>query len=224
MAFHQHPHHLIAWAPGATVIMRTETHNWLIPPTHGLWVPAATAHAVDVVHSGHTYSIAVDARRSSRWTEPTGLLITPLVRELIAYLDTHTDSDATRTRIETVLLDVLEAAPSCCLPVPLPTDPRIRAIADALLTNPADQRDLAAWGHEVSAGVRTLTRLFSNETGMTFARWRTHVRVGAALPHLARGASIGATARAVGYRKPGAFSDAFQRVTGQAPSRYSAQS
>ncbi|WP_238589326.1 helix-turn-helix domain-containing protein [Pseudonocardia sp. HH130629-09] len=60
--------------------------------------------------------------------------------------------------------------------------------------------------------------MFRAETGMTFAQWRTHARVRAALVLLARGTSVGATARAVGYRKPGAFAEAFRRVTGRAPS------
>ncbi|MBF6330310.1 helix-turn-helix domain-containing protein [Nocardia transvalensis] len=220
LAYHHHPHHLIVWETGATVTVRTDGRDWLVPPTHGLWIPAATPHAVDVLHPGGSCVVAVDARCPISWTEPTGVLITPLIRELITYLHTHPAPHRTRTRVESVLLDLLEPTPSTSLHVPLPADPRLRTIADALIADPADQRDLAAWGHEVGAGVRTLTRLFSAETGMTFGRWRTHVRIRAALTLLARGTSIGATARAVGYGKPGAFSDAFHRVTGRAPSIY----
>ncbi|GAA0354076.1 helix-turn-helix transcriptional regulator [Streptomyces blastmyceticus] len=221
LAYHHHPHHLIAWATSATVTVRTGARDWLVPPTHALWLPAGTPHAVDVLRPGDSCTVAVDATRCPiTWAESVGIAITPLVRELIVYLDRDPRPDPRRTRVESVLLDLLEPTAGTTLHVPLPTDPRIRTIADSLIANPADQRDLAAWGHEVGAGVRTLTRLFSNETGMTFARWRTHVRMRAALTHLAHGTSIGATARAVGYRKPGAFSDAFFRVTGQSPSRW----
>jgi AraC-like DNA-binding protein len=57
--------------------------------------------------------------------------------------------------------------------VPLPTDDRLRAIADALLADPPDQRDLAVWAHAANSSVRTVTRLFADETGMTRnpARW-----------------------------------------------------
>ncbi|WP_438453420.1 helix-turn-helix transcriptional regulator, partial [Streptomyces asiaticus] len=70
------------------------------------------------------------------------------------------------------------------------------------------------------SGVRTLSRLFLAETGLTFSQWRTRVRVRAAVGHLATGASVKTTARAVGYRKPSAFIAAFQRVTGQTPGTY----
>ncbi|KAA8884342.1 helix-turn-helix transcriptional regulator [Nocardia colli] len=220
LAYHEHPHHLTVWATSATVTVRTDSRDWLVPPTHGLWIPATTPHAVDVLHAGDACTVAIDACCPIAWDEPTGVLISPLIRELITYLHSHPDPHHTRTHIETVLLDLIEPTTSTSVHVPLPTDPRLRTIADLLIAHPADQRDLAAWGHEVGAGVRTLTRLFAGETGMTFARWRTQVRIRAALTHLARGSSVGATARAVGYRKPGAFSDAFHRVTGQSPSIY----
>jgi AraC-like DNA-binding protein len=72
----------------------------------------------------------------------------------------------------------------------------------------------------VHAGVRTLSRLFAAETGLSFAQWRTRIRIRAAIEHLAEGASVNATARAVGYRKPDAFIAAFRRATGQTPGTY----
>ncbi|MFE3229019.1 helix-turn-helix domain-containing protein [Nocardia sp. NPDC059228] len=67
--------------------------------------------------------------------------------------------------------------------------------------------------------VRTPSRLFTAETGMTFAQSRIHLRMRAALGHLARGASIGATARAVATTSP-ALAAAVHRATGQHPSTY----
>ncbi|MFB9698771.1 helix-turn-helix domain-containing protein [Amorphoplanes digitatis] len=104
--------------------------------------------------------------------------------------------------------------------VTMPTDPRIRVIAERLITDPADSRELSAWADYTHAGLRTLTRLFQNETGLSFARWRTQVRVRAAISMLAAGATVDSVARRVGYRKTGAFIAAFRRVTGQTPGTY----
>lgn len=213
---HTHPDHLIAWSDTATVSVRTGTRDWLVPPTHALWIPARLPHTTEVSRPGRGYAVVIDPGRSPvAWTDPTGILVTPLIRELIIHLDRHPD----RTAV-TLLLSLLEPVPSTTFPVPLPADDRIRAIADALIADPADQRDLTAWAHAANTSVRTVTRLFADETGMTFARWRTHVRIRAALALLARGTSVGATARAVGYRKPGAFAESFHRVTGQHPGAY----
>jgi AraC-like DNA-binding protein len=218
---HQHREHMLAWAGTATIVLRTGARDWLVPPTHGLWLPARTSHAVEVLRPGHAHIVMLDvADCPISWAEPTGALITPLIRELILHLERHPQRDHAREYAEALLLALLEPVPSATFQVPLPEDSRIRQIADALIADPADSRDLAAWAREVNAGVRTITRLFADQTGMTFAQWRTHVRIRAALTHLARGASVGATARAVGYRKPAAFSETFHRITGQHPGIY----
>ncbi len=216
---HQHAEHLISWSSSVTVSLRTGGRDWLVPPTHALWIPAGCPHSVEVFRPGRGYAVLLRPDRCPiTWAEPVGVLITPLIRELIV----HLDGGAGRARpdAESLLLALLEPVPSTAFQVPMPADDRIRAIAEALVADPADRRDLAAWAHATSTGVGTNTRLFVRETGMTFAQWRTLVRMRAALPHLAGGTCVGATARAVGYRKPGAFADAFRRVTGQHPSIY----
>ncbi|WP_169775372.1 helix-turn-helix domain-containing protein [Streptomonospora alba] len=219
---HQHPcHHMIIWSATATITMRTGHRDWLVPPTHGLWIPAGTSHAAEVIRPGHSYGILLSVDRCpSIGTETTGVLITPLIRELIIHIDQDPAPAPTRAYAEALLLALLEPVPSKRFHVPLPDDPRIRTIAEALVAHPADGRDLATWADNMNTSVRTITRLFTRETGMTFAQWRARVRIRAALTHLARGRSVGATARAVGYRKPGAFSEAFRRHTGQHPAIY----
>jgi len=219
---HVHEFHLLSWSDTITTAHRTADRDWLVPPTHALWMPAGVPHALAVVRDGLGYGVAVEASPDrpavAPWSEPTGVLVTPLVRELIVHLDRHPGQ--ARAQAEALLVDLLEPVPSTTFQLPVPTDPRARDIADALMADPADDRDLAAWAHHAATSVRTVARLFQAETGMTFAQWRTHARVRAALTHLAEGVSVGATARAVGYRKPGAFAEAFRRVTGQSPSAY----
>jgi AraC-like DNA-binding protein len=96
----------------------------------------------------------------------------------------------------------------------------VRAIAEQLLADPADPRELTDWADHVHASVRTLTRLFPAETGLSFAAWRTQVRIRAAIQLLADGTAVNATARAVGYTRPSAFISAFRRITGQTPGTY----
>jgi AraC-like DNA-binding protein len=65
-----------------------------------------------------------------------------------------------------------------------------------------------------------MTRLFVHDTGMSFDRWRIHVRLRAALPLLAEGQPVSRVARLVGYATPSAFLAAFRRTVGTSPSRY----
>jgi transcriptional regulator GlxA family with amidase domain len=60
---------------------------------------------------------------------------------------------------------------------------------------------LADLGHRVGAGERTLSRLFHEETGMSFPQWRTQLRIHRALLMLADGDSVLATATACGWER-----------------------
>lgn len=222
LATHSHPEALLAWSDSATVTISDGTRDWIVPPGHALWIPADTPHAIEVVRSGTGRALAFDPRDCPvAWAEPTALFITPLVRELIRHLAQLDGPVAqARRRAEAVLFDLMEPAPATTIRVPMPADDRLRAIAEGLLADPADGRDLARWAYDVGAGVRTVSRLFVAETGMTFGRWRTHARVRAAVTLLADGLPVGTVARRVGFTKPAAFAEAFRRVTGRLPSDF----
>lgn len=67
---------------------------------------------------------------------------------------------------------------------------------------------------------RSFTRCFRDETGMSLAAWRQHVRLLEALARLGCGQPITTIALDVGYESPSAFTAAFQRAFGVPPSRY----
>ena len=77
----------------------------------------------------------------------------------------------------------------------------------------------AAWAREVGAGGRTLSRLFAAETGVSFGRWRTRLRVRAALELPATGEPVAVVGRQVGYGTTSAFIAAFRREVGVIPAQ-----
>ncbi|KQY37527.1 MULTISPECIES: helix-turn-helix transcriptional regulator [Nocardia] len=96
-------------------------------------------------------------------------------------------------------------------------------VAEALLDNPADDRTLADWGPHAAASSRTLARAFRAETGMTFAQWRTQIRLAASLTPLADGVPVTRIAARVGYRSASAYVAAFRRAVGTSPGQYFAR-
>jgi AraC-like DNA-binding protein len=57
------------------------------------------------------------------------------------------------------------------------------------------------------------------ETGMSFGRWREHLRIVAAVDRLTHGRSITQTALELGYQSPSAFTTMFTRLLGLPPGR-----
>lgn len=89
----------------------------------------------------------------------------------------------------------------------------------ALLAQPALDWSIEAWGREVGASGRTLARLFTEQTGLGFSRWRTQARLFEARRRLAEGRSVTEVAHALGYASDSAFIAMYRRVCGQSPGR-----
>lgn len=77
------------------------SRDWLIPPGYGLWVPGGLEHGGTVLHEGELSILHLDAERCPiTWTEPTGVAIGPLLRELITHLTWITPDDPSRSLSE----------------------------------------------------------------------------------------------------------------------------
>lgn len=106
------------------------------------------------------------------------------------------------------------------LGLPLPIDRRARNVADELLRHPSmdlSQEQLARqWG--VSA--RTLSRLFINQTGLTFSQWRQQSKVVTSLALIQQGLSINEVASLSGYNNVSAYIEAFRQRFGETPGKF----
>jgi AraC-like DNA-binding protein len=217
--WHTHDDHQLAWAASGVLTVRTQHKAWVLPPTRALWIPAGVPH--------ETLSARATATMRSlyvrpelwpvTWTEPTAVTASPLLAELIGYLGLPGLRARPRVRAEAVLLDLLEPVAMTTIEVRMPDGNRAREVAEMLAADPSDDRTLAEWGHHVGASERTLAREFLAGTGMSFGRWRTALRLQAALPALAAGEPIARIARQVGYESGSAFVAAFRRETGGTP-------
>ncbi|MEU9606469.1 helix-turn-helix transcriptional regulator [Streptomyces sp. NPDC048057] len=225
---HTHTVHQLAWASRGTLTVHARGRTWVLPTTRALWIPAEVPH--EVVSASHTTMTSLYLNAAppvpGPWTAPQPVEVTPLIAELIHYVNGAPTDGSRRADADSLahgralLLGLLEPVPVTTLDTPLPTDPRAAEVARALLDDPASARTLAAWGRCVGASGRTLARLFLAETGMPFGRWRTLARLNASLPALAAGEPLHRVASAVGYETVSAFVAAFRRETGVTPGRY----
>jgi AraC-like DNA-binding protein/quercetin dioxygenase-like cupin family protein len=220
-AWHSHDRHQLAWAADGVLTVIAETHTWVLPPTRALWIPAGVVHETLAAEKATMRTLYLKPELCPiTWPAPQPLAATRLLAELITYLSDVPLAPAERSRAESLLLDLLRPVATTTIEVTMPTDERALDVARGLLADPADGRSLAEWGRTVGASARTLTRAFVGETGIPFRRWRTAVRLRAALPHLASGEPISAVADSVGYQTPSAFVAAFRRETGLTPGAY----
>jgi AraC-like DNA-binding protein len=222
--WHTHEDHQLAWASSGVLTVLTADATWVLPPTRALWIPAGLPHQAEAAGQATMRSLYVrpDVRvpALAGRTRPAVVAASPLLAELIGYLGTSGLDPGPRAHGEALLADLLTPIPVTTISVRSPAEGPARSVAEGLRRDLADKRTLAEWGHQVGASERTLARAFVAGTGMSFGRWRTLLRMQAALPMLAAGEVAGRVAIRVGYETPSAFTAAFRREFGVTPAAY----
>ncbi|MYW04957.1 helix-turn-helix transcriptional regulator [Streptomyces sp. SID3343] len=220
----EHTHargHLVYPATGVLSLV-TSVGAWIAPSNRVVWIPAGFEHRhrahgrtdMRIVFLAPSLAVLLPAH-------PAVLVMTPLAREATLTLTgSERRSASARSRLRRVIIDDVTTAPEQPLHLPEPHDDRLRAVVALVKEEMSSPLTLGRLGHRVGAGERTLSRLFRQETGMSFPQWRTQLRVHHALLLLAGEVSVINTATACGWANPSAFIDAFTTLVGQTPGQY----
>jgi AraC-like DNA-binding protein len=140
---------------------------------------------------------------------------------ILALFDDRDNPDRTELLVRLAVLELHHAEDSTTF-IPLPHDPRCRRAAEIVLGDPTAAHEIETLAREVGTSARTLSRLFSSETQLSFKSWCQRARIAAAIERLAMEAdvSVKQLASDLGYASVPAFSHAFRQVTGKTPTEF----
>ncbi|MFD7432451.1 helix-turn-helix domain-containing protein [Streptomyces sp. NPDC059814] len=218
---HTHSDGLLVWPRHGSLTLRTRNAVRRLVPGQGVWLPPGTPHDSSADPGGVScYTYVTSAAIPPHWSALRPLRVRRALQEMLLHLDATSMPDDLRLRTQRVVLDLLEEDPHPAIDVPVPEDERIRALADDVMRDPESELSLEAWAARHALSVRTVTRAFGRDVGMSFARWRSLVRMSAATMLLAQGRPVSLVAHRCGYSTTSAFSAAFRRVTGASPTEY----
>lgn len=224
IAPHAHAKHQLIYAVRGEMVVQTRDGRWVVPPTRAIWMVAGMVHEIRCIGEVHMRSLMVAPDAAPELPGRTQVVgISPLLRELILAAIALRQPYAPGTRDERVMrliLDELRVLPVLPLHLPMPSDPRVLGICDALLLQLDDCSTMADWARRLAVDVKTIGRLFVKETGMTFGQWRQQARLLRALELLAGGGKVIDVALALGYDSPSAFASMFRKQFGHAPSQF----
>ena len=148
--------------------------------------------------------------------------VSPLLHQaILALFDDHNTPERTALLIKLAMLELHQAEDSATF-IPLPHEPRCRRAADIVLSDPTGDHEIETLAREVGTSARTLSRLFSAETQLSFKSWCQRARVAAAIEKLSTDANVSVKQLAsdLGYASVPAFSHAFRQVTGKTPTEF----
>ncbi|QIG78567.1 AraC family transcriptional regulator [Stakelama tenebrarum] len=224
---HRHAKSQIMLVQRGALSCEVEGGLWVVPPRSAVWIPGGTLHSIRMTGALEGYNAFIAPDMDARLPAACcAVAVTPLLRELLlrtANLPLFYEEGGANSRLMAVLLDELAVAKVEDLHLPMPTDPRLRKIIDLMMASPADRGTLDAWADKAGLSARTLGRLISRETGMSFGRWRQQLGVILAVKWLAGGASIQQVAADLGYESVPSFVTMFRKVLGTSPGRYMAE-
>lgn len=223
IAPHEHERDQLLYATQGIMRLRTAQDAWIVPRDGAVYIPAGVEHSISMHGPVDMRTLYIDTGLIAEMQSNMCVIeVSSLLRELILALGEEPvvyDQDGRGGMIAGLIEVEIGRARELFLNIPLPTDKRLQRLCAELLADPSDRRTLDAWSDVAGASARTLARLFEQDMGMSFNKWRQRIRFHNALEALTAGEPISRVAEEHGYRSASAFSAAFRKVMGRAPSK-----
>jgi len=221
---HSHNRAQLLYARTGVMSVVTADNTYAVPPQRALWMPADISHEVSCRSDVSLRTLYVDPRtlehedKECRLIEVSDLL-QALILEVVDF-DSSREIDDREHLIIQLLLQEIRSMPRAPYQARMPRDDRLWRACQHVTQDPANSSSLDELADIACISRRSFTRLFKQETGMSFAVWRQQIRLMEALSLMGSGRSITSTAYDVGYNSPSAFTAAFHRTFGLSPSQY----
>nr|WP_316656097.1 helix-turn-helix transcriptional regulator [uncultured Gellertiella sp.] len=219
---HSHNKVQLWYARRGVVLVMTAEGRWMIPPGHGLVIPAGLDHSTEMISEVDMHSIYVGPGQAGP-DRPRVVEVTALASSLIAELVRIEEKPMSprRARLVTdLLLEEVAVLPERPLGLPFPRDARLARLCRRFLKAPSATIGIDDWAATLGMSRRSFTRFFRAETGVSFVTWRQQACIFASLPRLADGEPVTNVALDAGYENVAAFTTMFRRMLGSAPSTY----
>ncbi|MFT5757262.1 MAG: AraC-like DNA-binding protein [Alteromonadaceae bacterium] len=221
---HRHNWGQFVYANSGVMAVITDGGRYLIPPEQGVWVPATIDHEIITSTDVELTSLYIENEQTEGFPFVCQVLsVSPFLKVLLNEAKTIKHDyqwQSTAGRLLRLIRDNIKTASPIDLQLPYPKDKRLKEIVSRLQKFPALKTDLNSWGKFVGASVRTLSRTFKKETGITYSEWKQRLNIQIAIKQLYMGESVGNIAINLGYESSSAFIYMFKKQMKVTPSNY----
>ncbi|PJC95023.1 AraC family transcriptional regulator [Aeromonas lusitana] len=225
--WHQHATGQLYWVRRGIIMVETDQAQHALTLGSVGWFPPTWRHRAWMPADSECHSLHLDAQGSA------GLPAYPCVRAadhfLLLLLDKvllaheQAPGDPYPAHLLAVMTDEIGRAGELPLQLPLPADRRARQVAELLLVQPDCALNHEMLAQQSGLSSRTLSRLFSQQTGLSFSQWRQQARLIHSLAHLLQGDAVALVAGRCGYENVSAFIAAFRSRFALTPGQFQAR-
>ena len=224
VAAHSHRRHQLLYGASGVVMVTTHDGTWVMPPQRGMWICAGVVHDVRMLGTVSMRSLYFEPDSIDGMPEHCRVVaVSPFMRGLLAetaHLPALYPLGGRDEALMTLILHEAQRMPAVPLSLQFPAHEAMARRCRDFLDRPDPHVSIEDWCVALAMSRRGFTRLFRQETGLSFAAWRQQACLVAALPRLAAGEPVTAVALDIGYDNPAAFTAMFKRLLGLSPRAY----
>jgi len=220
---HQHPFGQFVLVKNGVLHGNAIEQRWLLKPGMAVWIPPQTLHSGEAYNPVDLTVLYLDPGLCKHISPSVKLIdASPLIIALcerLAEQGTRPLCEQRRACMLQLLFEEIEERVPSNMVLPLPSDARLKRVAEQLIARPGMRKSLTEWGHEVGATERTLARLFRKDTGLRYTDWHNRLLLVEAYRGLAGEHSNETLAQHLGFASGDSFGHWFRRITGSSPGK-----
>lgn len=224
--WHQHPLGQLVYAENGCIHVNSEGKKILLPGWYGAWIPPGTYHEIwsdsPQLHMRALCFPIANTEASSNH-QLAVFPISPLLREMIRYTEKWTQGSQDSPQANTLmqaLQDLLPEEIANAIPVCLPSTShaKLAQTLDYIQQHLHEKISIQQIASHFGFSVRSLTRLFCKQIGISYSSYCKIARIMKALELIETGIdSVSELAGRVGYESLSTFSNNFLDVCGNRP-------
>ncbi|WP_437887512.1 AraC family transcriptional regulator [Phytobacter sp. V91] len=226
--WHQHQTGQLYWLTRGVLLVEMTEVQWTVMPGTLGWFPGGCHHRAHVPARLQGKSVYPGSESAALFPSRPAIysasLFTQSLLERLCSRPQSTFPAEYQQSLLRVLSAEMASMPPLPLQMPLPVDRRARNIADELLAHPDCLLDQTALGQRWGVSVRTLSRLFRQQTGLSFSQWRQQAKVVASLQWVLAGLPVSEIAARSGYSNISAYIEVFRSRFGVTPGQFQMRS
>lgn len=198
---------------------------YLVPQHHVIWVPSGKAHRIS--SEAQTVNLMVFLFRSvfneDFYRHVHVFPVPPVLKEMLLYASKWNQLLTEDEEQDLFFKAILKSLPNFCkessyLEIPVPSDVRLIPVCEHINSNFRYSLDTDLLAEKAQMSVRSLQRIFKNETGITLQKYLQLVRILKSIELLDTGQyTLSQIAYKVGYQSLSAFTASYQAIMKSRP-------
>lgn len=194
---------------------------YLVPQHHTIWIPSGVAH--QITSDSREVNLRLVLFKSvpdEEFYNDVHVFAAPTVlKEMLKYASRWNKVVTENTKQNSFLNAVLDNLPYFCdknndLQIPISYDARLIPVCSFISLNYQQNLDLESLAEKAFMSIRSLQRIFKNETGLTLQKYVQLIRVLKSIELLdSRQYTLSQIASLVGYKSLSAFSTSYLAIT-----------